>query len=74
MFAITTRSSAKPKHRITLTRFLTHCRDWLGTCSDTYAAARMYEELRYLSETELNRRGLSRTTLAADLLRGRGRV
>ena len=71
MLAITTSSSAERKHRNALTGFLTHVRDWLSTCADTYAAARMYEELRHLSETELNRRGLSRTTLAADLLRGR---
>jgi hypothetical protein len=34
------------------------------TCADYYAAAALYEELAALSDAELQRRGLSRATLA----------
>jgi hypothetical protein len=40
---------------------------WRDTCADYYAAAAMYEHLSALSDAELVRRGLSRTTLARDL-------
>ena len=38
-----------------------------STCADYTTAARLYEELRGLSDAELERRGLSRATLARDL-------
>jgi hypothetical protein len=40
---------------------------WIDTCADYYAAAAMYEQLSALSDAELGRRGLSRTTLARDV-------
>ncbi len=41
--------------------------DWLATAADYYTAATVYEQLSRLSDAELHRRGLSRTTLAADV-------
>ena len=41
--------------------------DWLATAADYYTAAGLYEQLSKLSDAELRRRGLSRTTLAADI-------
>jgi hypothetical protein len=41
---------------------------WIMTCADYMAAAAMYEQLSYLSDAELHRRGLSRATLARDVL------
>ena len=40
---------------------------WCGTCVDYYQAAAFYEELSALSDAELQRRGLSRATLARDV-------
>ena len=40
---------------------------WCETCADYYEAATLYEELRTLCDAELQRRGLSRTTLARDV-------
>jgi len=37
---------------------------WCGTCADYYEAATLYEELSALSDAALERRGLSRATLA----------
>ena len=73
MPALTIPSSAERKDRSMLARCLAYLGDWLRTCADSYAAARAYEELRHLSNAELNRRGLSRATLAADLLRSHER-
>ena len=73
MFATETHTSAERAHRSSLRRLLTHARDWLRTCADSYAAACAYEDLRHLSNAELSRRGLSRETLAADLLRSHER-
>ena len=36
---------------------------WADTCADYYAAAAMYQQLSALSDAELMRRGLSRSTL-----------
>jgi hypothetical protein len=72
MFA-ETRTFAERAHRSWPSRFLTHARDWLRTCADSYAAACAYEDLRLLSNAELSRRGLSREILAADLLRSHER-
>ena len=41
--------------------------DWLATTADYYAAAAIYEQLSGLSDAELQRRGLSRATLAWDI-------
>jgi hypothetical protein len=38
-----------------------------STCADYYAAAVLYDQLRGLSDAELQRRGLSRDTLARDV-------
>jgi hypothetical protein len=40
---------------------------WVNACADYWAAASLYEQLRHLSDAELNRRGLSRATLARDV-------
>jgi hypothetical protein len=69
MLAPAPAKSAKPAHCGSVANFLAHVRDWLRTCADAYAAAQTYEELRHLSDAELNRRGLSRATLASDLMR-----
>ena len=42
-------------------------RGWLQTCAHAYAAAADYEALRHLSDAELKRRGLSRSSLAWDI-------
>ena len=41
---------------------------WAETCADYYAAAANYEQLSVLSDAELARRGLSRATLARDVM------
>ena len=41
---------------------------WLDTRADHWAAAAMYQQLSLLSDAELARRGLSRATLARDVL------
>lgn len=41
--------------------------DWLATAADYYTAAAVYEQLSKLSDAELQRRGLSRATLASDI-------
>lgn len=43
--------------------------EWFAACVNHYAAARAYECLSRLSDAELERRGLSRATLARDLVR-----
>jgi hypothetical protein len=40
---------------------------WATACADYYSAAALYDELRGLSDAELQRRGLSRDTLARDV-------
>ena len=60
--------STKPVHRDSVANFVAHVRDWLRTCAHAYTAAQTYEELRHLSDAELSRRGLSRATLASDLI------
>ena len=47
-----------------------HVAAWVGTCADYYQAAALYDQLSGLSNAELNRRGLSRATLAFDVGRG----
>ena len=45
-----------------------HLAAWVKTCADYHQAAALYEELHGLSDAELHRRGLSRSTLAWDLI------
>ena len=45
--------------------------DWCTAWSDYYAAAEMYRQLSRLSNAELERRGLSRATLARDVVAAR---
>ena len=40
---------------------------WIHTCADYWAAAATYEQLSRLSDADLDRRGLSRPTLAQDI-------
>jgi hypothetical protein len=69
MLARTPANSAKLAHCSSVANFLAHARDWLRACAAAYTAAQTYEELRHLSDAELRRRGLSRATLASDLMR-----
>lgn len=73
MFATDPRMSAERAHLSWPSRLLIHAQDWLRACADSYAAACAYEDLRHLSNAELSRRGLTRATLAADLLRSHER-
>jgi hypothetical protein len=41
-----------------------HLAAWRETCADYYEAAALFEALSALSDAELQRRGLSRATLA----------
>jgi hypothetical protein len=52
---------------VSATSFREHIAIWIATCSDYFAAAAMYDELRGLSDAELHRRGLSRDTLAREI-------
>jgi hypothetical protein len=45
--------------------------DYIETMADYYAAATMYEQLSKLSDSELQRRGLSRHTLMRDVVAAR---
>lgn len=45
----------------------TRIADWITTAADYYEAAATYEQLSRLSDAELHRRGLARTTLARDV-------
>jgi hypothetical protein len=40
---------------------------WIRTAANYYTAAAVYEQLSELSDAELQRRGLSRSTLARDI-------
>jgi hypothetical protein len=61
--------SASQPERTAFERLRSHLRKWRTACADAYAAASMYEEQRTLSNAELRRRGLSRTTLAREIWR-----
>lgn len=45
--------------------------EWVRSCADHFAAARLYDTLYRLSDADLERRGLNRITLAHDLIRMR---
>jgi hypothetical protein len=47
--------------------FAARIADWITTAASYYAAAAVYEQLSRLSDAELQRRGLSRATLAWDI-------
>src|SRR5262245_45993326 len=40
---------------------------WVESCADYWAAAALYDALRKLPDSELQKRGLSRDTLARDI-------
>ena len=40
---------------------------WMESCADYWAAAALYDALRKLPDSELQKRGLSRDTLARDV-------
>jgi hypothetical protein len=40
---------------------------WVQSCADYWAAAALYDSLRRLSDSELQKRGLSRDTLAREV-------
>ena len=40
---------------------------WMESCADYWAAAALYDALRKLPDSELEKRGLSRDTLARDV-------
>jgi hypothetical protein len=40
--------------------------EWLRACSDYHAASTLYEQLNRLSDAELRRRGLNRSTLGRE--------
>ena len=40
---------------------------WMESCADYWATAALYETLRKLPDSELQKRGLSRDTLARDV-------
>src|SRR5262245_54265964 len=40
---------------------------WIESCADYWAAAALYDALRKLPDSELQKRGLSRETLAQDV-------
>ena len=40
---------------------------WVRACTDYYAASALHEQLNRLSDAELHRRGLNRTTLARNI-------
>ena len=44
---------------------------WVESCADYWAAAALYDSLRRLSDSELQKRGLSRDTLVRDIFHSR---
>ena len=42
--------------------------EWVQSCADHYVAAHIYQSLSRLSDAELAARGLTRATLARDLI------
>jgi hypothetical protein len=54
-------------------RWVAGVAEWVRTCADHYAAAELYERLSKLSDAELHRRGLNRTTLAQTVFDDVGR-
>jgi hypothetical protein len=44
-----------------------HVAAWIETCTGYYQAAARYDQLAWLSDAELHRRGLSRATLAREV-------
>ena len=64
--------AAAPDSERPLARRISSVGRWIADCieamADHYAAAAKYEELSRLADAELRRRGLSRATLARDVL------
>ena len=69
--ALTNQSAGRRAYLQTLGAAAVWLSEWLQSCASHYAAARMYERLSHLSDAELECRGLSRATLAQDLIRMR---
>ena len=42
---------------------------WMRSCADYWAAAAIYDSLNKLSDAELRKRGMSRSTLVHDVFR-----
>ena len=61
------RQATEVPFAICVSSFGTRIADWLATAADYYTAAAVYEQLSRLSDAELQRRGLSRATLASDI-------
>ena len=57
-----------PRRMRALRRIVTRVASGLRTCSQSYSAAALYQNLSQLSDAELSRRGLSRSKLASDVL------
>jgi hypothetical protein len=69
--ALAARDNASPLRLSDFSSSLgTRIAGWITTAADYYTAATVYEQLSRLSDAELQRRGLSRATLASDIARG----
>jgi len=60
-------NASPARHARPLPKLAARISDWFHTCAKYYAAAAAYEQLSRLSDAELRRRGLDRSTLARDL-------
>jgi hypothetical protein len=78
---MTTQASLSPSNSHPLSRsslagrlgaLKAHGAAWIETCADYYDAASIYDQLSRLSDAELHRRGLSRTTLARQICEASG--
>jgi hypothetical protein len=61
---ITTHGNLLDHARGPFRRWAAGVAEWFRACTDYYAASALYEQLNRLSDAELRRRGLSRSTLA----------
>jgi hypothetical protein len=61
-------TARRPARGLTLGALFSAIGRWIEVLADHYAAAALYEELSRLSDAELRRRGLSRASLARDVL------
>ena len=63
-------SPGRLSNRASFRRWAAGVAEWVRTCADHYAAAGLYERLNGLSDAELHRRGLNRSTLAQTVFDG----
>ena len=68
---VASRGAGRPTLAARISSIATWIGDSITTAADYYAAAAMYEQLSKLSDAELQRRGLSRHTLARDVIAAR---